>query len=132
MKVLIADPDWYFAEHATKFLESRAHLVVHHPSAWQAIAQASRWKPDLAIVSAELADSGILEALATVRPRPAVLLTEHLDRFDRAWRAWQRGGDDLLIKPVLQEDDLREAIVGAMQNAAVGTRTRRTQLAASA
>ncbi|HUS47637.1 MAG TPA: response regulator [Phycisphaerae bacterium] len=132
MKVLIADPDWHFAQQATAFLEPFANLVVHHPNPRQAVSQAFRWKPDLVIVAAELADSGILEALSAVKPTPAVLLTEHLDRFDRAWRAWQRGGDDLLLKPILEDDDLLEAIVGAMQNAAVGARTRRATLAASA
>ena len=32
---------------------------------------------------------------------PFMLLTGWLDRYDRVWRAWQRGGDELLIKPGL-------------------------------
>jgi DNA-binding response OmpR family regulator len=132
MKVLIADPDWHFAQQATDFLESHAHLVIRHSSARHAILQAFQWRPDLAIVSAELADSGILEALAAVEPAPAVLLTEHMERFDRAWRAWQRGGDELFLKPILKGGDLLEAVIGAMQNAAAGTRAHRTQVAASA
>jgi len=132
MKVLIADQDWHFAQQATEFLEYRANLVVHVIRAEEAIANVRHWQPDLAIVSAEMADSGLFEAISAVTPAPAVVLTEHMSRFDRAWKAWQKGGDELLLKPILRGSDLTEAIVGAMQNAAAGLRTRRRRLAASA
>ncbi|MHC4983059.1 MAG: PleD family two-component system response regulator [Planctomycetota bacterium] len=132
MKVLIADPDWRFAQQATSFLESHANLVVHDAEPRHAVTHARRWKPDLAIVSAELVESGIIEALTAMKPAPAVLVTEHMARFDRAWRAWQRGGDELLLKPVLKANDILVAIRCAMQNAASGARPRRRQLAASA
>jgi len=62
-----------------------------------------------------------------------VLLTGWLDRYDIAWRAWQKGGDELLIKPVFSTDDIHEAIVTALENAAAGTRqTQRLAKAASA
>jgi len=131
MKVLIADPDWRFAEHATSYLESRAHLVVHETQAERALKQATHWKPDLVIAAAELAGNGLLEALGRLQPRPAVLLTDWMDRFDRVWRAWQHGGDELLMKPVFNVEELHASIVTAMENAAVGTR-RRERLAASA
>ena len=51
-----------------------------------------------------------------------MLLTENLDRFDRAWRAWQQGGDELLLKPVLSTHDLHQAIVTARENAVAGVR----------
>ncbi|MBS3733328.1 MAG: response regulator [Phycisphaerae bacterium] len=132
MKVLIADPDGRFADQATRHLESHAHNVVHQPSPWAALERIDHWQPDLIIVSAELTASGILERIAALPSRPAVLLTEQMDRYDRAWRAWQRGGDELLLKPLLHRDDLPDAILAAMENAASGTRPHRRQVAASA
>jgi len=122
MKVLIVDPDWRFAQQATSFLESRAHLVVHQPKVPLALTQTQRWQPDLIIVAAELAETGVLEALDRIKGRPAVLLTGWMDRYDIAWRAWQRGGDELLMKPVLRLDDLHECIITALENAAAGIR----------
>ena len=123
MKVLIADPDWTFLHQAREYLEDHAHVVVHHPSPAEAVAKADHWRPDLVILAAELADSGIIEELHRMEARPAVLLVEHMDRFDRAWRAWQRGGDDVLLKPIFSAADLRDAVVGALENAAAGQRT---------
>ena len=122
MKVLMAEPDRRFAEHATSYLESHAHLVVHETQVDRALAQAMHWKPDLIIAAAELAGSGLLEALGNLRPRPAILLTGWMDRFDRVWRAWQEGGDELLMKPIFQVQELHAAILTAMENAAAGTR----------
>jgi len=132
MKVLIADPDWRFAQQTSAYLESHAHLVVQQPNPRAAVAHVLHWKPDLAIVSAALAETGILESLASANPPPAILLTEHMDRFDRAWQAWQRGGDELLLKPILKTEDLLVATIVALHKAAAKRRTRRTQLAASA
>ena len=124
LKVLIADPDWRFARQASSFLESHAHLVVLESRPSQALAQAEHWRPDLVILAAELADKhrDLMESLYDIRPRPAVLLTGWLDHYDRAWRAWQIGGDELLIKPVLKSQELLMAIVTALENAATGTR----------
>ena len=72
----------------------------------------------------------LLEALRVLPDRPAVLLTEHMDRYDRAWRAWQRGGDELLMKPVFYAHELQQGIVTAMENAAASAR--RENVAASA
>lgn len=118
MKVLIADPDWRFAQQATAFLESRAHDVVVQPAPAEAAAQARRWRPDVVIVAAQLAEAGLLEAVHTMDSRPAVLLTSWLDSSAQAWRAWQRGGDELLIKPVLASGDLQQALVTARERAA--------------
>ena len=49
-----------------------------------------------------------------------------MDRYDRAWRAWQTGGDELLMKPVFTSAELHQAIVTALENAAAGCRTRPT------
>ena len=122
MKVLIVDPDWRFAQQATRYLESKAHLVVHQADAVLAEANLARWQPDLVILAAEHAQRGVLEQILQRPDRPAVLLTEHLDRYDRAWRVWQTGGDDLLMKPVFHSDELRLACTTALENAATGRR----------
>ena len=123
MKVLIADPDWRFAQRVVSFLESHAHMVVGHPHAGEAIEAARHWGPDLVIVSEELAETGLIDQLQSLQPRPAVLLVGWMDRFDKVWRAWQRGGDELLMKPVFKSAELQQAIVTAMENAAANLRT---------
>jgi len=123
MRVLIADPDWRFAEQAMGYLESHAHLVVRETQADETLAHAEHWQPDLVMVAAELAQDGLLESLAKLPQAPAVLLTGWMDRFDRAWRAWQHGGHELLMKPVFAAEEIHSAIVTAMENAATGTRT---------
>ena len=124
MRVIIADNDWHFASHVEEFLESHAHLVIRQNNAEDLANCVEHWQPDLVILAAELAEKSVLEFLTTLRPSPAVLLTEHMDRYDRAWRAWQIGGDELLMKPIFRLLDLHEAIVAAMENAAAGTRIR--------
>jgi DNA-binding response OmpR family regulator len=121
MKVLIVDHDWRFANQAASYLESHAHLVVHHTRVKEAMVQAEHWKPDLVILAAEMADE-LLPALQAATPRPAILLTGQMGRFDKAWKAWQRGGDELLMKPVFKAAELHQAIVTAMENAATGRR----------
>ena len=64
-------------------------------------------------------------ALSQLDPPPAVLLTGWMDRYDVAWHAWQRGGDELLIKPVFRIEELHEAIVTAMENAATAVHSAR-------
>lgn len=126
MKTLIVETDWQFAKQATNYLEAHAHTVVHHVDADEALERASHWQPDIAIVSADLADTGIVEALNALDSAPAVLLTGWMDRYDQAWRAWQRGGHELLLKPILRADELEEAIISARENAVAGTTFRRS------
>jgi DNA-binding response OmpR family regulator len=132
MKVLISDPDWRFAKHAGNYLESRAHLVVTETRRDAALARIERWRPDLVILAAELADEGFLAAVDAMPARPAVLLTGWMDHYADAWRAWQSGGDELLMKPVFAVDDLQESIVEAMENAATGRRRQRRPATATA
>jgi DNA-binding response OmpR family regulator len=132
MKVLIADPDWRFAEKACLFLESRAHLVVCENRPSVVLEHAQSWQPDLVILAGELAQRGLIEPLTAANPRPAILLTEHMARFDRAWQVWQKGGDELLLKPVFKIDELHDAIVVARENAAAGLRRRPVSAAVSA
>ena len=126
MKVLIADSDWRFAGSARKYLEAHAHMVVSHVSADQVLERVKHWQPDLVILAAELAEQGLLNEVHALRNRPAVLLTEHLDRYDRAWRAWQMGGDELLMKPVFRTSELHQAIVAALENSVTGRQMRPT------
>jgi len=124
MKVLVLDPDWRFAGQARDYLEARAHLVVHHSSADKARAKVEHWQPDLVIVAAELCDDGLLSDLHRGSHRPAVLLTGWMDHLDGVWRIWQEGGDELLMKPIFNTDDLHMGIVVALENASTGTRQR--------
>jgi len=108
---------------ASTYLESHAHLVVQENRLDDALVRVAHWRPDLVIIASELAEDGFLGLLQDVAPagnRPAVLLTGWLDRYDIAWRAWQKGGDELLIKPVLTTDELHAAIVTALENATLG------------
>jgi DNA-binding response OmpR family regulator len=133
MKVLILDADCRFAEQATSFLESFAHLVVHETEADNALEHARHWQADLVMVSAELAENtNLISSLKRLLPRPAVLLTDHMDSFARAWRVWQKGGDELLMKPVFKSRELYNAIITAIKNATLGTRREPQRLAASA
>lgn len=130
MKILILDPDWRFGAQTRRYFESLAHLVVLQSHGNDAIRKIDRWQPDLVVVAAELAQDGLLEHLHTGEHRPAVLLTGWMDRYDRVWRAWQKGGHELLMKPVFNTEEIHQATITALENAAAGTRTR--QVAASA
>jgi len=122
LKVLIIDADRHFAAKATRYLEAHAHLVVHQPAATLALAQIKHWRPDLVILAADAAENGLAGKIFALPNRPAVLLTEHMDAYARAWRAWQMGGDELLMKPVFTAGEFRQAVTTALENAACGTR----------
>ena len=124
MKVLIADPDWRFAQQASSFLEAHAHLVVQAPQARQVMDTVRQWQPDLVIVAEELTEGSLLQELHAIKGRPAVLLVGWMDRYDRTWRAWQKGGDELLMKPIFRRDELHAGIVAAMENRTAGVRNR--------
>jgi DNA-binding response OmpR family regulator len=97
--------------------------VVHQADVDQALELARRWAPDVVILAAEYAEGGTLEALREKSDAPAILLTEFMDRYDRAWRAWQIGGDELLMKPIFESSELVNAILAARESAATGVRT---------
>jgi len=126
MKIIMVDSDWRFVSKATRYFESIADTVLQQ-SVFSLVSRAEAWRPDLIILSAEYATSDLLESLQNISPRPAVLLTEHMSRYDRAWAAWQRGGDELLMKPVFKSQDLRDAVMVAMQAAAVNPRYEETE-----
>ena len=120
LKVLICDADWRFVEHASQFLGTHGHHVMSEPLPSEAIDLARRWKPDILIISSEATEGSNDQFLSQIRrlnPRPAILLTGQLDRFDAAWRAWQRGGDELLLKPIIHAWELHTAIISALKAA---------------
>jgi DNA-binding response OmpR family regulator len=131
MRVLIADADWRFAQQASDYLEARAHLVVHETRLTAAVEHTKHWQPDLVIVSAGLAEKGLLDTVYQMNPRPAVLITGQMDRSDVAWRAWQKGGDELLMKPLFRAEELQLAVRTALENAAAGTRRPRAAAASA-
>ncbi len=120
LKVLICDTDERFVERASRFLNGHGHQVLVEPLPDDALYLAAHWKPNVLVLSSELADAQDDEFMAELQnlsPRPAVLLTGQLDRFDAAWRAWRRAGDELLLKPVLQGWELHQAILAALEAA---------------
>ncbi len=124
MKVLIADPDWRFTGQATAYLEAHAHLVVTESRPKEIRSHVEHWQPDLVILAAELADKGVLDWLYKQESRSAVLLTGRMDRYSLAWKAWQKGGDELLMKPVFKSEEIHDAIVTAMENRVSGARVK--------
>ena len=132
MRVLIVETDWRFVNQAVEYLEARAHDVVLQPNPREAIELSRRWRPDLVIAASQFGQTGLLEALHGMPERPAVLLTGAMARYDLAWKAWQRGGDELLMKPIFRIGELREAIVAARQIAVSGGRRLRAPVLACA
>ena len=134
LKVLICDTDRRFVERASRFLISHGHQVMAEPFGADALELSARWRPDVVVLSSELADrqeGDFLPSLRNLCPRPAILLTGHLDRFDAAWRSWRKGGDELLLKPVIHAWELHTAIISAIEMA-MPTREDSQQAAASA
>ena len=136
MKVLIIDSDWRFVERVREYLEGFGHYVVHQPDAKKALQQVSKWRPDIIMVDCAIeacSNGDLLQVFGRLIPRPAVLLTSYMDDFQKAWRAWQHGGDELLFKPILHISELHTAIITAMRNASCpSARPRASRLALSA
>lgn len=126
MNVLIVDADWQFVAQVTPFLEDKAHHVAHQVCPTQAARQVQQWKPDLVILAADLADDALVRTIYGLPDRPAVLLTESMDRYAHAWRVWQHCGDELVLKPLFKRAEFHDAIVQARLNAVTAdTRERR-------
>ncbi len=118
LKILICDTDYRFVERATRFLASHGHQVMSEAIPSEALDLTRRWRPDIIVLASESADredDSFMRELQQVEPRPAILLTGQLDRFDAAWRAWRRGGDELLLKPVIHAWELHTAIISALE-----------------
>lgn len=131
MRIVMVESDWNFEAKAVAYLESRADMVVRQTPD-TAVRHAQAWQPDVVILAAEYASEDVLNGLRALPSRPAILITEHMSRFDRAWRAWQLGGDELLMKPLFHTRELHDAIVIAMERAALNASQAATSLAASA
>lgn len=117
LKVLVCDADWRFVERATAYLEGHGHQVMTEALPSEALDLARRWRPDAVVLASESTegDNGtILKELRLIDPSPAILLTGQLDHFDAAWRAWRKGGDELLLKPVLSATEIHTAIISAI------------------
>ena len=120
MKILVVDSDWQFLCKTRDILEPRGHYIVHEDDPERALRRSLKWRPDVIMVSTEYescCDGNLLGDLSRLKPRPAVLLTSALTDFDKAWRAWQRGGDEVLCTPMLHTSELHVAIMIARQNA---------------
>lgn len=120
MKVLIVDSDWYFISQAGGILEAKGHQVLEEGNPDDALDRARDLKPDVILVNVEIDEvcqGDLLEQLSQILPRPAIVLTSVLERFDKAWMSWQRGGDEVLFKPILHPSELHVAIFTARQNA---------------
>ncbi|MCY2930872.1 MAG: response regulator [Planctomycetota bacterium] len=122
MKVLILDADDRFAEQARRYFESHAHLVVRAFSAAEALKTAQSWRPDLAVVDADQASETLLRGVQALPDRPAILMTGWPENVGHVWRAWQSGGDELLMKPLLHAAEIQLAVATALENAVTGTR----------
>ena len=120
LRVLICDTDQRFVTRAERFLTSHGHQVVTEQLPDTALDLARSWRPDVLVLSSEVVDRQSDEFMRELRglsPRPAILLTGQLDRFDAAWRAWRKGGDELLLKPVLHAWEIYTSILSAIEAA---------------
>ncbi|MCK4624991.1 MAG: response regulator, partial [Phycisphaerae bacterium] len=116
MKILVVDSDWAFLRQTRDLLEPRGHYVVHEADTDRALRRSLKWHPDVIMVSTEYescCDGNLLNDLARLTPRPAILLVSAMTDFEKAWRAWQRGGDEVLFKPLLHSSELHTAIMSA-------------------
>lgn len=119
MRILMLQSDWNFIRQARGFLENHGHSVVVENDPKLALARADHWKPDVVIVGADLAGvhkGDLLAQFKECQPRPALLLTAPLARFDLAWRAWQKGADEMIFTPLLHASELNVAIFTATEN----------------
>ncbi len=125
MKILIVDSDCQFLRKARDLLEPRGHHVVHEANPDRALQRLLKWRPDVIMVSTEYescCNGTLLSDFSRLQPRPAILLTSAMTDFTKAWQAWQRGGDEVLFKPLLHSSELHTAIMSARQNALCPTR----------
>lgn len=122
MKVLILDSDDRFASQARRYFEAHANLVNRAEGPGEALQTARSWRPDLVIVDADSGNDELLRGLQAMPERPAILMTGWPDKVAHVWRAWQIGGDELLMKPLLQAAELQVAVMTAMENAVTGVR----------
>jgi len=114
LKILICDPDRKFVQTARRILGSEGHTVVVEANLCEAARLALKNIPDVVVLPSEFANDPnadlIIEIIHHMTPRPAVLLTIQMARFDIARKAWLKGADGTLFKPILQDQELKAAI----------------------
>jgi AmiR/NasT family two-component response regulator len=78
--------------------------------------------PDVVVLPSEFADNPnadiIIELIHHLTPRPAILLTMQMARFDLARKAWHKGADHSVFKPLLGGQELNAAIAQAHRRVA--------------
>ena len=134
--VLIVDDDDVLADVLSRRLQHQGFETSTATSGKAGLAETRANHPDLIVldlclpdidgfaICEELAEDGLLRELHAMDDRPAVLLVGWMDRYAGVWRAWQQGGDELLMKPIFKVEELHSAIVAALENAAAGVRYR--------
>ena len=122
LRILICDPDQEFVRAAKKILSSEGHTVMAEAGLPSAVRLALKGHPNVIILPSEFVDDPgadlFAEVIDSLTPRPAILLTCRMARFDLAWLAWQKGADDCMFKPLLGEHELKDAIARARSRAA--------------
>ena len=117
LRILICDPDQKFVRAAKEILRSEGHTVMAETGLSTAIRHALTSRPDVIILPSEFVDDPDAEFLEefidSLTPRPAILLTCRMARFDLAWLAWHKGADDCMFKPLLGAHELKAAIARA-------------------
>ena len=114
-KVILVESDTRFARQLENYFVSKSAKVAESTPA-ELVNFATRFQPDLIILAAEFANSELCSALHRLPHKPAILLTEHMANFKQAWRAWQMGGHELLMKPVLKAQEVADAVCKAIHN----------------
>jgi CheY-like chemotaxis protein len=114
LRILVCDPDQEFVEAVERILGSEGHTVVAEADLCKAARLALQSTPDVIVLPSEFADDPnadlITELIHSLTPRPAILLTMQMVRFDLARKAWQKGADHSVFKPLLGEQELKAAI----------------------
>jgi DNA-binding response OmpR family regulator len=122
LRILICDGDREFVQAAKRILGSEGHTVVAEADLCKAARLALKSTPDVVVLPSEFADNPnadiIIELIHHLTPRPAILLTMQMARFDLARKAWHKGADHSVFKPLLGGQELNAAIAQAHRRVA--------------
>jgi len=104
LRILVCDADREFVQAAERILGSEGHTIVAEADLCKAARLALKSTPDVVVLPSEFADDSnadlITELIHHLTPRPAILLTMRMARFDLARKAWQKGADGSLFSRV--------------------------------
>ena len=122
LRILICDADREFVQAAERILGAEGHTVVAEADLCKATRLALKSAPDVIVLPSEFADNPnadlITALIHRLTPRPAILLTIRMARFDLARKAWQKGADGTLFKPILEDQELKREIARARRRVA--------------